>query len=124
MQISVTNNQYTFILDKELYNSDVLHQCFYWYTGDFEVEITSHDQSNYCVSLISTGETAPDLQILTAKIKRDLIDFKLRQIVTKETQTIRDLIVAKAFANYETDSEEEPAGEISDPVGFNPALIQ
>ena len=52
--------------------------------------------------------------------KRDLIDFKLRDIVTKETQTIRELITAKAFAYFDLD--DNPATEISDPVGFNPSI--
>jgi hypothetical protein len=46
-----------------------------------------------------------------------LIDFSLRDIVTKETQNIRDLLIAKAFSNGEFD--EEPTGDASDPVGFN-----
>ncbi len=122
MEISVSNNQYVLIVDKEIYSSDVLHQCFYWYTGDFEVEISVHDQQHYRVILNSINDD-PDLETLIRKIKRDLVDFKLRQIVTRDTQNIRDLIVAKAFANYETE-EEEPAGEISDPVGFDPSVIQ
>ena len=51
------------------------------------------------------------------KLERDLIDFNLRDIVTKETKNIRDLLTAKAFSNGEFD--ELPPGELSDPVGFN-----
>lgn len=51
-----------------------------------------------------------------------MIDFKLRDIVSKETKTIRELIIAKAFAYYEED--QSPDTEISDPVGFNPENIE
>jgi hypothetical protein len=54
---------------------------------------------------------------LLQKLERDLIDFNLRDIVTKETKNIRDLLTAKAFSNGEFD--ELPPGELSDPVGFN-----
>jgi His-Xaa-Ser system protein HxsD len=57
------------------------------------------------------------LEELLQKLERDLIDFNLRDIVTKETKNIRDLLTAKAFSNGEFD--ELPPGEISDPVGFN-----
>jgi hypothetical protein len=51
------------------------------------------------------------------KLERDLVDFNLRDIVTKETQNVRDLLIAKAFSNGEFD--ELPPGDVSDPVGFN-----
>ena len=55
------------------------------------------------------------------KIKQDLLDFKLRDIINKETRIIRELLIAKAFANY--DDEEDPTTDISDPVGFSPKSI-
>jgi hypothetical protein len=41
--------------------------------------------------------------------------------VTKETQNVRDLLIAKAFSNGEFD--ELPPGDVSDPVGFSPNEI-
>ena len=61
-----------------------------------------------------------ELDLYLQKLERDLIDFQLRDTITKETQNVRDLLVAKAFSNGEFD--EEPPGEVSDPVGFNPNL--
>jgi hypothetical protein len=58
------------------------------------------------------------LQKLKEKISQDLIDFKLRDIVFQETQTIRELLLAKAFANYEIG--DDPITDVSDPVGFKP----
>jgi hypothetical protein len=62
------------------------------------------------------------LELYLQKLERDLVDFQLRSIINKETQNIRDLLVAKAFSNGEFD--EEPPGVATDPVGFNPNLIQ
>ena len=50
------------------------------------------------------------------KLQQDLVDFQLRQIIHEETHNLRDLIIAKAFANGNLD--ELPKGDISDPVGF------
>ncbi len=58
-----------------------------------------------------------DLNKYLQKLERDLIDFNLRDIITKETQNIRDLLIAKAFSHFNT--EETPPGEYSDPSWEN-----
>ena len=55
------------------------------------------------------------------KIRTDLVDFKTRDIVTKETINIRDLLVAKAFAHSD-DFDASPVGDVSDLVGFDPLV--
>ena len=104
-----------------LFSKDTLFKCTYWYGDKFHVSIGFADADTYCVkikplstALIGEGE----LEYYQQKLERDLIDFQLRDIVTKETQNIRDLIIAKAFSNGEFD--EDPPGSVSDPVGFNP----
>ena len=64
--------------------------------------------------------TPEDLQLYQQKLTRDLIDFNLRDIVTKETQNVRDLLIAKAFSHGEFD--EVQVGEVSDPVGYMPLV--
>jgi His-Xaa-Ser system protein HxsD len=117
MRIEIAENVLSVFVDRNIYSSDVLHKCFYWYTAGFIVEIESHSESAFLVRLQAKTAIA-DALALMEKIKQDLIDFKLRDIVTKETQTIRELLVAKAFAYDEEDSD--PISEVSDPVGFNP----
>ena len=86
----------------------------------YHTNISFADSNTYKISLKPmtdnpiSGELA---EKLLQKLERDLIDFNLRDIVTKETKNIRDLLTAKAFSNGEFD--ELPIGELSDPVGFN-----
>jgi His-Xaa-Ser system protein HxsD len=61
-----------------------------------------------------------ELPYYLQKLERDLVDFHLRDLVSKETGNIRTLLVAKAFSNGEFD--EAPPGEVSDPVGFAPLM--
>lgn len=121
MNVEIVNNELQLLIEKELYNEDVLHKCFYWYGGDFGVEVNNYSDKLFLVVLHPLSETT-DLEKTIDKVKRDLIDFKLRDIVTKETKTIRELIIAKAFAYY--DWEYDPETEVSDPVGFTPKEIQ
>ena len=120
MDASIKGNEIHLVIDKDIYSEDVLHKCFYWYTSTYNVPIDIHSERQFFVLLQSKHETE-NLEHILEKIKCDLIDFKLRDIVTKETKTVRELIVAKAFAYYGL--EENPLTEISDPVGFNPADI-
>lgn len=119
MEIKIDNSELSISLEKSLYNADVLYKCFYWYSTDYAIDIM--DDSPKChlvkIKLIDKDCVEP----LISKIKKDLIDFKLRDIVTKETKNIRELMIAKAFAHY--DFDETPDSEISDPVGFDPENI-
>ena len=99
-----------------IYNKDVIFKCFYWYTGEYDIEI--NEVSNNANILISgKSDTKFDFDELKSKIKRDLIDFKTRDIISKETKNVRDLIIAKAFSDSD-EFDSEPPGEITDPVGF------
>ncbi|PZR23324.1 MAG: His-Xaa-Ser system protein HxsD [Flavobacterium psychrophilum] len=111
------NGIFSFSLDKSIYSEEVIYKCFYWYGSDYTVNIIDKKSHFGIMMSLKSGEDL-HLENLTGKIKQDLIDFKLRNIVTKETKNIRELIIAKAFAYYNDDSD--PITEISDPLGFNP----
>ena len=118
MKIILKNeSQLHLSINEDLYNENVLFKCFYWYGSDYNIDIDKN-KKQYVVIITSKLSTKIDHDHLLLKIKQDLIDFKLRDIVTKETKNIRELLTAKAFAHFQTD--ENPLTEISDPVGFDP----
>ncbi len=99
-----------------IYNIDVIYKCFYWYTGEYDIEI-NEESENANILISSKSGTKFDFDKLKSKIKTDLIDFKTRDIISKETKNVRDLIIAKAFSDSD-EFDSEPPGEITDPVGF------
>ena len=116
----IHNGIITAFADTSLFSKDAILKSIYWFGDKFHANISLIDNI-YEISLkplsnanIKEGE----LDLYLQKLERDLIDFQLRDTIIKETQNIRDLLVAKAFSNGEFD--EEPPGNISDPVGFNP----
>ncbi|UPK68485.1 His-Xaa-Ser system protein HxsD [Chitinophaga filiformis] len=122
MELQVVDNELTLILDRAFYPESVLLKCFYWYSNAFEVEIMPFELTRYKIVLAhKDAQITVDWDTVIFKLKKDLVDFKLRQIVTDETKTVRELIVAKAFAYY--DQEEIPQSPITDPVGFNPQHV-
>ena len=103
-----------------LYSRDSIFKCLYWYGDKYHTNLSFADSNTYKITLKPTSDnplSGEQAEKLLQKIERDLIDFNLRDIVTKETKNIRDLLTAKAFSNGEFD--ELPPGELSDPIGFN-----
>ena len=119
-QNEIKDNEIIVFADTNLYSKDSIFKCLYWYGDKFHTNLSFADSNTYRVSVkpISTMQlSSEELESLLLKVERDLVDFNLRDIVTKETQNVRDLLIAKAFSNGEFD--ELPPGEVSDPVGFN-----
>ena len=107
----VAGNEIIVYADAALYSKDAVFKCLYWYGDKFHTSVTVV-ASYYQVSLIAVAGQIKDdteLRLYLQKLERDLVDFNLRDIVTKETQHVRDLLIAKAFSNGEYD--EFPPGE-------------
>lgn len=121
MDSKIHNDTVTVFLDASLFSRDAIFKCLYWYGDKFHVTITKTEDELYKITLSflpQKGGGLDELNSLRLKLERDLFDFNLRDIVSKETKNVRDLLIAKAFSNGEFD--ESPKGELSDPVGFDP----
>ncbi|MGQ8867649.1 His-Xaa-Ser system protein HxsD [Myroides sp. TSA_177.3] len=121
--INYTSGSLSFKLDVLSYSESVIFKCMYWYLDEFNVSITLENNC-HLVSLSLKSKEEFDEEELIVRIKNDLIDFKLREIINTETSNLRELITAKAFANYDFDIFEKKEYSISDPVGFNPNEIK
>jgi His-Xaa-Ser system protein HxsD len=120
----IVDNEIIVFADTSLYSKDSIFKCLYWYGNKYHTNVSFANSNTYKISIKPITDELLDgknAELLLQRIERDLIDFNLRDIVTKETQNIRDLLIAKAFSNGEFD--ELPPGEISDPVGFNVSEI-
>ncbi len=116
----IKDNEIIVFADKLLYSRDSIFKCLYWYTGKFHVNVSLADKETFCISLKPLSKkllSSDEFESYQLKLERDLIDYNLRDIVTKETKNIRDLLIAKAFSNGEFD--EVPPGEVTDPLGFD-----
>jgi His-Xaa-Ser system protein HxsD len=116
----IDGNEILVFADTALYTRDGIIKCLYWYGDKYHTSVSLIDDKHYRIVVKPITDTTiaeHALDMLLQKFERDLIDFQLRDIVTKETKNIRDLLTAKAFSNGEFD--ENPPGELSDPVGFN-----
>jgi His-Xaa-Ser system protein HxsD len=104
-----------------LFTKEAIFKCLYWYGDKFHTTVSLVDSETYLISLKTLSNAnikGEELETYLQKLERDLVDYQLREMIIKETQNVRDLLVAKAFSNGEFD--EHPPGDISDPVGFSP----
>jgi His-Xaa-Ser system protein HxsD len=117
----IVNGEIIVSVDGTLFSSKTVFKCTYWYGDKFHINVESENGQRHTITLRPMADAAiseADLPWYLQKFERDLVDFHLREIVSNETYSIRELLVAKAFSNGEYD--EVPPGEISDPVGFMP----
>jgi His-Xaa-Ser system protein HxsD len=120
--VEASENHLELRLNRELYPEAVVFKCFYWYGNDFDVTVDRVDGAGELTVVLSAHRpplSGENLQQLISRIKRDLIDFKTRDIVARETQAIRELLVAKAFANSD-EFDQPPLGSIADLGGVEP----
>lgn len=120
MSNSVKDEEIHIFVDATIFSKEVILKCLYWYGDKFHTSVNLLSSNTFEIvlkPLSSNKIPQEELELYLLKVERDLIDYSLRDIVNKETQNIRELLIAKAFANG--DYEELPPGEISDPVGFN-----
>lgn len=116
IQDTVASDKLELYLDATIFTRDGILKCCYWYTRSYLVDILTKENFFWLIIRPQVGQKLADPEALYAKLKKDLIDFQLRDTITKETRNIRDLLVAKAFANGALD--EESSEDMSDPVGL------
>jgi len=112
----------TLRIDKAVYSKPAVLRACYWFGRDLHCRV---DEVAEClVVFLSLRVAAPTLDQPRIKPIDDwlsdffdaLLDFQLRVEIQAETATVRELIIAKAFAESGI-LEDPPPGTFSDPLG-------
>lgn len=98
--MSAAERQHWISVDEGVFSEAVVLKALYWLSGRYVVEIR-RDKSNQSLQVGITSPsgawTVDAAQAVEARLRRDLIDFRTREIIEMETRTVRELLVAKAF---------------------------
>ncbi|MBL3546668.1 His-Xaa-Ser system protein HxsD [Chryseobacterium sp. KMC2] len=116
-EIKFEDSVLAFSIDKSLYSESVIYKCFYWYLNDYSFELNDNG-TFYRIILKNKKSISFDEEELIFRIKNDLADYKLREIINQETQNIKELIIVKALSNYE--EEKIILTNVSNPIGVGP----
>jgi len=107
-------SEVTLLVDETIYSRIALLKTCYWFTNRCYVFISRHDEQHLAVRLASKP-SGSGLAAIAGEFENALLDHQLRFEIARETATIRELIVAKAFAEGSA-IEDPPAGDDRDPV--------
>ena len=87
----------TITIDHKIYSDACISKIAYWLTSQFVVS-RSIDGDLETMTISGIIDDEEQLRML---ISQQLNDYKLREIVEKETHDIRTILYAKAFADCE-----------------------
>jgi len=103
------------LVDRRVYSREAILQACYWFTDRAYLLIASPNEESYEVLIRTKPGQDVTPSTVAGELANALIDSELRQLVTKETGRIRELIFAKAFAEGGLLAD-PPAGDDRDPV--------
>lgn len=104
----------TLSIDQNIYSRKAVMRASHWHTGELWISISRSDADRLDVSIKPKNDSV-DIDRAIAEFQNSLLDAQLRIEIADETATVRDLIVAKAFAEGDI-LEDAPVNDWKDPV--------
>ncbi len=101
-------------VDTEIYSLQAILRSCYWFTDRCFLFIEKESAGRYLVHFAGRSRDA-DLPRIVGEFANSLLENQLRVDIEAETRTIRELIVAKAFAEGNLLADPVPGG-FDDPV--------
>lgn len=93
------------IVDKTIYSDTAISMCVYALSGKYQISRSADGQNEIIV--IESLDSILDEKAVQIEFWQSLNDYKLRDLISKETHEIRTILYAKAFAESEEITEEE-----------------
>ena len=85
-------------IDLGVYSLDSLKRAAYRFSDRFATEITVDRQIATCKLTFPTDRTSESVESVVAAFRRELLDQDLRETIRRETEGVRNLILAHAFS--------------------------
>ena len=96
----------SFLVDKKIFSDNVLSKVLYWFSTDFIISRNTISDSIEKITFhLIKSDGIIDKDSLQLKLSQNFTDYKIREIIQKETKDIRNILYIKAFANYNGDED-------------------
>jgi His-Xaa-Ser system protein HxsD len=102
------------LINERIYSREAILRALHWYTDRLLVQVSAGDSTEFAVTL-RPRKDGLDFEGILAELENALLDAQLRFEIARETTSIRELIVAKAFAEGDL-LDDSPVGDWKDPV--------
>ena len=99
-----------FEFDLAVFRLEAIKKAVYRYAGAFTVEVEKVSDSRVRVTL-SPCQLPPKVNLDPNRLRNEVLDQELREVVAEETKSVRDLLLAHTFSGL---SLVDPVGETSD----------
>jgi len=114
IRAAVDSGGVTLLVDESVYSREALLRTCYWFTDRCYLFVSRTDSGVFSVRIRAKAD-GKALDTISGDFENALIDQQVRQDITRETARLRELIVAKAFAEGQ-DLDDPPVGDDRDPV--------
>ena len=125
---SADHNILTIAIEEEIYSRETVLRASYWFIERCYVFITRPAPGRLLVQLKCKPPSleqpgAEPIETLAGEFTNALLEYQLRQDIDAQTGKIRELLVAKAFAESGL-LEDGPPGTVEDPVDAQTHLVK
>jgi His-Xaa-Ser system protein HxsD len=113
----------TLVLEARQFSRDAALRAAYWFSKDLYIDFPPSEGESTFTVVLRPKTTVPTLDDpspkslaeLASEFQNALVDSELRVRVQRETSAVRELLIAKAFAEAGV-LEDNPPGSFYDPV--------
>lgn len=98
IETDVLGDLATVSVDPTVYSETAIFKAAYWLTDRFYLFVDKSPSGAWCIEVRNKPGSSADLKHACAEFCNSLIDFRLRDIVNRETLGIREALVKRAFA--------------------------
>jgi len=103
-------------IDESLYHSQAVLRTCYWFTDRCYLFVNREAPGRLKVRLRAKDTSdVEDLSIIADEFTNALLDYELRRLIDEQSGTIRDALIARAFAAA-GEPDFLPPGDALDPV--------
>ena len=108
-----SDTEVTLLVDESVYCREAVLRACYWFTDRCYLFVSRPAPNRLAVSVRAKAPAA--LEALAGDLSNALLDYQVRLDIERETHNLRELIVAKAFAEGNL-LDDPPVGDDRDPV--------
>lgn len=84
--------------DATVYSADAIKKAAYRSINKFAVNIAKEGNEIKCILTFKESATDPQIKIYLDEFKKEVLDQDLRESIKKETEGVRNLILAHTFS--------------------------
>jgi His-Xaa-Ser system protein HxsD len=114
VRVEVRGPELTIRIDETVYSRDAVLRACHWFTDRCYLIVSHQDEGSFLVRIRAKADGL-NLEAVAGDFENALLDAQLRVEIGRETGKIRELIVAKAFAEGEL-LDDPPVGDWRDSV--------